>query len=107
MQTKYKATEKEIQKAIGDYLTAQKVFWWRNNTGVFVGEYKGKKRLVRFGKKGSGDIFAIHDGKFISIEVKTPGKKPGEDQIEFIKAVRQNGGRACWVDNIDEFIFWF
>jgi len=99
--------EKEVLKAIGEYLTARRVFWFRNNTGAFAGSYKGKARFFRYGVKGSGDIFALHRGIFCSLEVKAPGKHPTDDQEAFMERVRHHGGAAAWFDNIDEFIAWW
>lgn len=86
------ATETEIQKSILDYLIGVKHFFcWRNNTGGLNTD----TRFIRFGKVGSGDILGLtKEGRFFSIEVKRPGKKPTEDQIEFMNAVAFNNGIA-------------
>jgi hypothetical protein len=100
-------TENEVKGAILKWLLDKKVMAWRNNTGAFAGSYKGRQRFFRYGVLGSGDIFALHRGVFISIETKAPGKKPNEDQEAWMERVRHHGGAASWFDNIDEFIEWW
>jgi len=100
-------SENEVKKAILDWLLSKGVFAWRNNTGGFAGSYKGKARFFRFGAKGSGDIFALHHGRFCSIETKKPGKVPTEDQKKFMTQVREHGGLADWFDSVDEFREWW
>ena len=100
-------SENAIKKAISDYLYAHRVFAWRNNTGASFGSYKGKQRFFRFGEPGSGDIFALHRGKFVSIETKAPGKHPTNIQVDFMQRVRENGGLTMWTDDVDDFIDWW
>ena len=66
---------------------------WRQNTGVLPDR---NGRLVRFGLcVGSSDIVGIcEDGKFLAIEVKTALGQPTDAQLNFIKAVQSQGGRA-------------
>lgn len=66
----------EVTKAIIDSITHHGGVAWRNNTGAFAGQYTDKrgttrKRFVRFGRKGSGDVLALYHGTFLSIEIKT------------------------------------
>jgi len=78
---------------------------WRNNTGAFVGEHRGKSRFVRFGAKGSGDIFAILPGGcFWSIECKVGKNRKTPAQIEWEGAVQSAGGAASVVRNLDELV---
>lgn len=86
--------EKEIQASILDYLKYRKGFFWRNNSGAFVGERHGKKRFFRFGLKGSADIIGLvpPDGKFIAIEVKSKNGNQSPDQRLFQEQIEQNGG---------------
>jgi hypothetical protein len=36
------------------------------------------------------------------VELKTPGKKPRQNQLEFMQAMRNAGNRADWYDDIDK-----
>jgi hypothetical protein len=95
-----KPTEKEIQKAILDYLKFRGLFAWRNNTGGFIDK---RDHYYTFGKKGSGDILGLtKDGRFFSIEVKVPGKNPTPEQTEFINNVIVNNGIAFVARSIDD-----
>lgn len=113
--------EKDIQRAILDYLRAHKVFCWRNNTGAMFGEHKGKRWAVRFGFPGISDIVGIvptavtfsgpgriesstaefrfregymRFGRFFAIEVKAPKGKETPDQSAFISEILAAGGIA-------------
>jgi len=89
-------TEQELQKQIIEYLTYKKIFCWRNNSGAVVSTYKGKKRLIRYGLKGSADIFCVlPDGRFFCVEVKLKKNKPTVDQLVFLAAVTKNNGVAA------------
>ena len=86
-------TEHEVQSVILDWLKAKHIFHFRLNTGSFAGEYKGKKRFVRFGRKGAPDILAVIKGQIIGIEVK--GEKGFQSQVqkEFEVEFTRAGGR--------------
>lgn len=101
-----KPLESVVLKQCLEYLKLKGICSWRQNSGGFSGEYKGKKRFVRFsGAEGVGDILAIlPNGKFCSIEVKRPGGKPKPHQEEFMRMVIRNNGVAFWVDSVDQLI---
>lgn len=110
--------ESEILKAVLQYLNLQSgVVAWRTNVGAFAGEYKGKKRFVRFGFKGLVDIIGwrhellidpadsprrTHVARFLAFEVKTPGEHPTPAQQNFLDLVNQSGGLGCVVRSIDD-----
>lgn len=95
-------TEREISKSILEYLTLRKVFCWRNNTGGFLDK---RDHYYKFGKTGSGDILGLtKTGQFFSIEVKRPGKKPTDAQVEFMDRIAFNGGIAFVACSIDDVI---
>lgn len=75
---------------------------FRNNTGVLPDK---NGRPVRFGLAvGSGDIVGLRksDARFISLEIKQPGKKPTPEQINFITAIQKNGGLSGVATNVEE-----
>lgn len=96
--------EKELQKTILDWLEYKKIFYWRNNSGAMISEYKGKMRFMRFGEVGSPDIFAIKMvfpcpgngiigiGQIIGIEVKSPKGKMSKFQEKFKEEFEKAGG---------------
>lgn len=96
-------TEKEIQKAILDYLHLKGIFCWRNNSGVVFSEYKGRKRMIRYGLPGSSDILGImKDGRFLAIEVKRAKGKESKLQKEFLGNIINNGGVAIVARSIED-----
>lgn len=97
--------ESDIQKSILDYLLMRGYFVWRNNTGAFGAESNGRKRWIRAGKKGAGDIIGLtKEGHFLSIEVKRRGQLPTDDQIRFIRSVLDNKGIAFVAHDLQDII---
>ena len=98
------ANEKDTQKAILDYLNtigavAIKIY----NGGIF--NPKNQRYFFPYQNQyGVSDIIACYKGKFIAIEVKSPGRKPTDFQLEFLQRVKNCGGIGIWTDNIDEVI---
>jgi len=80
MSERIRVKEHDVQSAILDWLKHKKIFHWRSNTGAFMGVHRGKPRFVRFGKKGSPDIFAVVKGQIIGIECK--GEKGFQSQVQ-------------------------
>ena len=96
--------EKDIQKAIIEYLNASGFWVWRNNTGAMVLEGKnGKKRFFRAGFPGISDIIGIApDGRFVAIEVKRKGGKVTQNQQAFLNAVRGMGAYGIVAYSLDD-----
>ena len=92
--------ENAIQSAIMEYLTIRNILNWRNNNIPVPG-----RRFI--GRKGSSDIFALHKGKFMGIEVKTSTGTQSDDQKDFEKDVIDNGGiyiLARCVEDVEEML---
>jgi hypothetical protein len=96
-------TEAEIQKSILAVLRFHGVHAWRQNTGAFAGEYKGRSRFIRFGVKGQADIvgllgptFGRDAGRMIAVEVKRPGNRPTPEQVRWLIEINDAGGFAFW-----------
>jgi hypothetical protein len=97
---KLKASEQDIQRAILEYLALRGYFCWRNNTGGFRDK---RDHFYIFGKVGSGDILGLtKEGRFFSIEVKAPGKKPTDHQRDFIASVNKNKGLAFVATSLED-----
>lgn len=98
--------EADIQRSIIEYLTIKQHFVWRQNSGMFTGEYKGKKRFIRAGIKGIADIIGVHarTGHMIAIEVKRTGEFPTAEQFEFISHVKKCGGTAFIAYSLEDVI---
>lgn len=86
-------TEHEIQDEIRKSVSPYAVIF-RVNVG------SGKTIDGRYFKtgvpKGFSDLFGVRktDGKAVFIEVKTPKGRPSEEQINFIKQMKNNGAIA-------------
>lgn len=96
--------EKDTQKVILEYLRLKKIFHWRNNTGAFLAERKGKQNFIRYGAPGSPDIFVLRDGILFGFEVKSDKGKQSDLQKEFEQQMTQNGGWYYVVRSLDEVI---
>jgi len=62
--------EKEIEKAIIEWLQAQGHYAVKVQSGKMLATYKGKQRMINMAPKGTPDILACINGKFVAIEVK-------------------------------------
>lgn len=74
----------------------------RNHTvGQFYTKYGS---MVNIGNPGESDIFGhrISDGRAIYLEVKLPGEKPRQNQLDFIEAMKKSGAIAGWCTSIPE-----
>src|SRR3990167_9880577 len=87
---KPKLKEKDTQRTILDYLTAKRIFHYRNNSGGFK---NNEGHFYRFGALGSPDIIAVINGQYIGIECKGTGGKQSERQRAFQEQLETSGGR--------------
>ena len=92
--------EKDILKAVMDYLGTQGFSMFRRNTGVM----QMGKRFVRFSQPGQADLWGLdrRTGRHIEVEVKRPGQKPTAVQAAWLEAMRRAGAIAFWCDSIDD-----
>ena len=97
--------EKDVQKAIMEYLELSGIFCWRNNTGATKYEGKdGKSRWVNYGKTGSSDILGVvsPSGRLLAIEVKSPTGRVSAKQQEFLEEIDRNGGIAIIARSVED-----
>jgi hypothetical protein len=75
---------------------------FRNNVGVLE-DVRGNK--IRFGLcVGSSDLIGWrNDGRFVAIECKSPGKKPTQEQQDFLWSVRNGHGLSGIAYSIADF----
>lgn len=79
-----KIREKDVQRAILQYLALKNVWCHRMNSGAALFQSsEGKQRYVRFGAKGMADILVFTDSSVIWIEVKGSEGHQSSDQKEF------------------------
>jgi VRR-NUC domain len=94
--------ESDIQRQILDYLRLKRIFHFRNNSGAFAGEYKGKQRFFRFGAAGSPDIICVIAGQFVGIEVKAPKGRMSDHQKEFQEKLEAAGGKYILAYSLED-----
>lgn len=90
MATRSEKPETAIQSMLMEHLALRRVFHYRQNSGAI---WDGKtNRPIRLAPKGSSDIVAIVDGRYVALEVKRRGRNQDADQIAWQKAVEAAGG---------------
>ena len=102
--TKERFIQHQVQSAITDWLTHKRYLWWRNNSGGSIYMHKGKSRFVRFGKKGSPDVFVLIQGHLFGIEVKSDKGFQSQVQKEFEVEFTRAGGRYILAFKLEDVI---
>lgn len=87
--------ESEIVRQISDYLTARRVFWWRDASGHTHG-----RKLN--GKRGIADILAIYRGKPLAIEVKRKDGALSVTQFNWLESFRSAGGVVIVATSVED-----
>jgi hypothetical protein len=71
-----------------------------HTVGDFFTKYGGR---VSVGMPGDADIWGHRpDGMAFYVEVKLPGEKPRQNQLDFLEAMRNSGAIAGWATSIPE-----
>jgi Holliday junction resolvase len=83
--------ERDITKAIRDFLNALGIFHWKAMQGLGS-------------TPGVPDIIGIYQGRLLGIEVKVPRGQPSENQKQFIAAINRAGGIAFVARSVDDVI---
>jgi hypothetical protein len=106
-----KPRETDLVKSTLTYLKLNypKGVFWRSNTGAFAGEYKGRKRFVRFGVPGMSDIQGVMRnglgiGVPIFIECKIGKAKLSEAQEAFRDTVTAAGAQYHVTREVGDFV---
>ena len=104
---KLKATEKQTQRAVLDYLNYSGYFAWRNNSG-FIILGKQKKRVIKIGLVGMPDILCIKKFKglqiLIGFEIKGEDGELNENQIIMKKNLEQYYVKYFVVRSVDDVV---
>ena len=93
------ASEHDIQNAIYGYLGALGWLVWRNNSGMVKTD---KGYMIKMGRAGLPDLFALKDGILLGVEVKKPGKKPTEIQEYMLQDLQKHGAQTIVATSIDD-----
>lgn len=107
--------EAQVQRAVLDYLRAEKILHFRQNSGVLLNK---KGRPVRFGEPGMADIQAFPRVKVcmgaecmsishpLWIECKSPVGSVSPQQEEFRRRVESEGHTYIVVRSLDDLLVW-
>jgi len=96
---KIKFSEKDAQKSIIAWLTAKRMFFYRQNTGTFATEAGG---YYRFGTVGAPDIVLICAGIYVGIECKSSSGRQSPAQKDFQERLEKVGGVYILARSMDE-----
>jgi len=95
--------ESDIQRAICDYLALKHYFFWRQNTAALFREGRYFS-MPKHSLRGVPDIILIKNGRFIGIEVKRPGGKLSDHQIDFQRMCIKNGAEYIIATSVEDVI---
>ena len=99
-----RATEKQIQNAILDWLQWNGVGkWWRSQPPVARWREGGKTGVdIHRSEPGQPDITGCLDGRYIALEVKRPKAPMRQSQKDFRDGVEKNQGIYRVVRSVEE-----
>lgn len=81
-------------------LSERGCFVLRTNAGVY---FDSQGNRVTIGFPGLSDIIgATPQGRFFAIEVKMPGEKPRQNQLDFLASMENTGAIAGWCTSVEE-----
>jgi hypothetical protein len=107
-------SEAAISRSIMDYLAAEHIFAVRMNSGMRIGEHKGKKWAIHMNAPGTADILAfprlsetlsgmiVLNPRVLWIEVKAADGKQSDLQKSFQAQVEAEGHRYVIVRSIED-----
>src|SRR5665213_414913 len=96
--------EDDIQMAVVTHLkirgTRGLVFWHTPNGGR-----RNVREAARFKamgvRAGVSDLILVHDQKIFALELKSPGGRASEKQLEFLSDMENAGAYTCICESID------
>ncbi len=96
-----KILERDVKRAVLDYCAMRHIFVQVRA----VGAVKIDSRFIRFAKPGQADLWLIlPNGRHGECELKAPGKKPTDAQLQWLDDCRAQGAIAFWCDSVEGFI---
>ena len=95
--------EDRIHEAVVTHLRVRgalgMVFWHTPNS---PGSARNGARLKRMGARaGVSDLVLFHNEKLYCLELKQPGGRPTETQLEFMSDIGLQGAFTCIADSLD------
>lgn len=104
--------EQDLQRALFQHIRQRGVpglVAWHTPNGAYLGGKRSRKGVAIAGSimKGLGvlpgvsDIIAVYDGKVFALELKAPGGRATEAQLEFISNMERAGAFTCVAEGLD------
>lgn len=101
---KRKTTERDIHRAVVDHLHRLKkpgvLSWHTPNAPRNAINGAILKRMGMLA--GVSDLLLFHNRELFALELKAPGGRPTEAQLEFISGINSNGGYGVVAEGLDE-----
>ena len=80
-------------------LSERGCFVLRTNAGVY---FDNNGNRITIGFPGLSDLIGCtRDGRFFALEIKMPGEKPRQNQLDYLESMRRNGAIAGWCDSVE------
>lgn len=107
-----KRPEQDIQRAVVQHLRQRGMpglVWWHTPNGAAYGGKRNRKGVAIQGaimsglgvRAGVSDIIAVHAGKVFALELKAPGGRATEAQMQFISDIDRAGAFTALVEGLD------
>lgn len=100
--------EQSIHKAVVQHLRMRGVlglvFWHSNNNIARRGRAAAVQGGIAKGmgvRPGVSDLVLVHAHRIFCLELKAPGGRPTEAQLEFISDMERAGGFCCVAEGLD------
>lgn len=75
-------------------------FVLRTNAGVY---FDSQGNRVAIGFPGLSDLVGCTaEGRFFALEIKMPGEKPRQNQMDYLETMRSYGAIAGWCCSVEE-----
>jgi hypothetical protein len=96
--------EAQLHAAVAEHLrwrAKHDVVWLHPANGEARDKIAGAK-LKRMGVlPGASDLLFWRQGNSFALELKAPGARPTEAQLDFLARFNEAGGHSAWADDID------
>lgn len=98
--------EQKIHKAVVGHLRIRGVpgvVWWHAPMGIHAASKAQGAIMKSLGARaGVSDLVLVHQGKIYALELKAPGGRLTEKQLEFLADIERAGAFTCVAVGIDQ-----
>lgn len=99
--------ESDVLRSVLDYAARLGGYAYRQNSGAVISEYRGKKRMIRYGEPGASDTVLVIGGGVYFVECKDELGKQSDEQKAWQEQIEAAGGvyllvrPSTWQEVID------